>query len=382
MKARRKVICFTCVLLGLGAASRAAVLASAETIAALTDRLRVLDPEARTEAALDLLRLGSHGEATFSALVERLADDAALDCRVAARVLYARARPATDVPALLEGLAQDTKTRAAAAWGLSRVGLPAGDEATRALLAALRHPDKHERNFIVVALATTALPNRRVIDALEDVLRDEGSPASPQTNYRYPRESAAVALEWLKASRRPASAGDDVRALVATLANTPGRIDLGIVEGLRALGAFAGAARPVAKKGTRKTAPPVHESIALALGYLDSLPRPPTPAEMATAVRNEPTGGLPAEIRRYVMALGGVQQGIASTLREAWAQAQRDPRVQAVRQLAAIGPAAREAIPALRAALDDADWIIRREAFLALQRIAGNPANPSVKEDR
>jgi HEAT repeat protein len=43
--------------------------------------------------------------------------------------------------------------------------------------------------------------------------------------------------------------------------------------------------------------------------------------------------------------------------------------VIAIRRLAALGPAAKEAAPALRAALDDIDWLVRREAFLALDAI-------------
>ena len=41
-----------------------------------------------------------------------------------------------------------------------------------------------------------------------------------------------------------------------------------------ALGEFAGSFRAIGKKGSR---PPVHESIALAIGYIDSLPQPPSP---------------------------------------------------------------------------------------------------------
>jgi HEAT repeat protein len=313
------------------------------------------------------------------------------------------------------------------------------------LLAALPNPDKHERNLIVVALATTAAPTRDVALALLRVLQDAGSTVSLQTNYKYPRASAAIALglmgaaageavptlvemlterggweyqraancfalgrigpganharpalqqAWQDASPivraqaaqaiqaigsvqdRAANAAETAReneipALVATLAGGPSRINHRVVDGLRALGEFAGAARPVAKAGARRAVPPVHESIALAIGYLDSLPQPPSPDEIARQFQaGAPSGG----VRQYLMALGGVQQGIGPVLLEALTHGERDPRVIAMRRLAALGPAAKEAVPALRGALRDADWIVRREAFFALRRIEGTPA--------
>ena len=63
-----------------------------------------------------------------------------------------------------------------------------------------------------------------------------------------------------------------------------------------------------------------------------------------------------------------MQQGIAPTLLEALKQADEDERVLAVRRLASreTAPAA---VPALRSLLSDSDWIVRREAYFALQQI-------------
>ena len=429
-----------CLMLALGACRSLSAQQNAGTVPALTAQLQSPDLADRTQAVLGLLELGQGAKQAFPSLVTMLADDEALDTVIAVQTLYATPRPATDAAKLAVALELDTKARAAAAWELSRIGLPAGGEAAPALITALHNPDKHVRNFVVVALTTTAAPTRDVVLALLRVLRDKGSADSQQTNYKYPRASAAIALGMMgaeaseavptlvdvpagkgswefqraancfalgrigpcagnalpalkqalqdtspivrahaaKAIRAIAPPNDtaggitgtaratDIPTLICALTSGSKRTNSKVIEGLCALGEFAGAAKPVAKKDSRRVASPVHESISLAIGYLDSLPQPPSPGEIA---REERTGVLSNEVRQYLMALGGVQQGIGPALLEALAQGERDPRVHAIRRLAAMGPAAEEAIPALRMALIDADWLVRREAYRALQRI-------------
>jgi hypothetical protein len=70
------------------------------------------------------------------------------------------------------------------------------------------------------------------------------------------------------------------------------------------------------------------------------------------------------------MALGGVQQGIAAVVKRAWMEAQQDERVIAVRHLATLDPSANDVNRALKHALADPDWIVRREAFFALDRLS------------
>ncbi len=440
-------ILLVCLLPALGTSGAWAAPENAGSVVALMVQLQSPGLPARTEAVLGLLELGQGAKEAFPSLMKILADDEALDTVIAARALYAKARPATDVPGLAAGLKFDTRARVPAAWELSRIGPAAGGEATTALIAALLHPDKHERNLIVVALATTATPTHDVMNALLEALKDEGSADSQQTNYKYPRASAAIALGMIGAgageavptligildekggwefqraancfalgriglaasnalpalqralrdvspvvraqARRAIEAIDplsavavgtlgtaqlsDIPALVRTLNSGSKRSSSKVIEGLRALGEFAGAARPVAKKGSRKTAPSVHESISLAIGYLDSLPQPPSPEEI---VRQEKAGALSSDTRQYLMALGGVQQGIAPTLLEALAAGGQNERVIAIRRLAALGPAAREAIPTLSEMLRDEDWLVRRGAFLALRSIESPAASP------
>jgi acetyl esterase len=419
--------------------------AKTEDLAAMTRQWPSLDEPARVQAVLGLLELGRAAQEAFPALVRLLVDDEAVDFAVAAQTLYAKPLQSREASRLAEALKQDTKARAAAAWQLSQMGPSANAATARDLVEALRHPDKHERNFIVVALAIAAPPAREAVPALLAVLDDEGSADTPQTNYKYPRASATLALgmfgpatregvptlmgildknggweyqraaacftlgrigpdarEALAALRRAlpdaspivraqatraieaigsvkggeVTAADtntegDVPALVQALASGRSRINPRVVEGLAALGEFAGSVRENGKKGAR---PPVHESITLAIGYLDSLSQPPTPGEIA---REFQAGAPNDEVRRYIMALGGIQQGIAQVLLEALRQGEQDTRVIAARRLAALGPSAREAIPALRAAQADPDWLVRREAFLALRRIEELVAAPS-----
>ena len=436
-----KSFCWMLLLAALGAFAALAAQENSATLTTLTGQLQSSDLAVRSKAVLGLLELGPDAKQAFPSLVKILADDEALDTAIAAQALYAKTRPATDVVSLIAALKLDTKARVSAAWELSRIGLPAGGAVAPALIAALHNPDKHERNLIVVALATTAAPTHDVLHALLEVLKDAGSAESQQTNYKYPRASAAIALGMMGAEASEAVPAlveilaekgtwefqraancfalgrigpcatnalpvlkqalqdtspivrahaaraieaiapfngtavgivgaaqvSDIPALVRTLTGESKRTNSKVIDGLRALGEFAGATKPVAKKGSRKTAPPVHESISLAIGYLDALPQPPSPEEIA---RQEKAGALSADVRQYIMALGGVQQGIAPTLLEAAARDDQDERVIAIRRLAALGPAAKEAIPALRSALENTDWIVRREAFLALNRIS------------
>jgi HEAT repeat protein len=426
-----------CLLGVLSASGELLAQEQTGTVAALMGPLQSPDLPARIQAVLGLLELGRDAQEAFPAMINILMDDEAVDSVVAAQAIYAKPRPPRDASLLAEALKQDTKARAAAAWQLSQIGPSANRQTARALVEALRNTDKHERNFIVVALATSAPPAREAVPALQAVLNDVGSADTQQTNYKYPRAAATLALgmfgpaahecvpalvgilntkggwEYQRAAlcftlgrigpcasealpvlqhalqdaspivraqaaraieaigpvqggaarAADATRENDVPALVRALANGGSRINPKVVAGLRALGEFAGSFRDVGKKGPR---PPVHESIALAIGYIDSLPQSPSPDEIA---REFQAGAPSDDVRHYIMALGGVQQGIASVLLEALTQGEQDTRVIAIRRLAALGPLAQEAIPTLRAALDDTDWIIRREAFLALDQI-------------
>ena len=332
----------------------------------LIEQLGSPDAAVQLTAALSLLESGPVAKEAYPALAQTLMDDDMLDVAVAARAIYAEPREVVQAHQHVAALQLGTKARVAAAWELSRIGPAAASEVTGPLLTALAHPDKHERNFIVLALAMSGERTPEVRRALEAIANDAGPQDSPQTDYKYPRALAQVALELGNNSASPAVSGR-ISDLANTLSTQPGRVCPRVVAGLRELGRFATTSKPTSAKATRRGSPAVHESIALAMGYLDSLSNAPKPEQIA---REEQSGKLSDESRLYIMALGGVQQGIAAVVKRAWMEAQQDERVIAVRHLATLDPSANDVNRALKHALADPDWIVRREAFFALDRLS------------
>lgn len=371
--------------------------------AALVERLRNANAEGRYDAAVRLLAMGSAAEDVYPALIQVFVDDEKLDCQVAAQALYAKPGRQEDALRLGGFLSQGTtKSRAAAAWEISRIGLPAGAWVRQELLEAIRLPDKHERNFATLALGMTAAPDGDLVRAVMKVAADPGAAEPPQLNYKFPRATAAVVLGLMGAeavnaqtlltglaagsenwehkraaavwalgqidptSARRIASGQAIDALIRTLQTGRSRIDPKIVAGVHALGQFAGKAKPVRRRGAARAAPAVHESITLAIGYLESLVGAPGPDEIARQDQRRAWNGLSAQ---YLMALGGIQQRIAPALLASLTAADQDARVLAARKLGSMGAAAKAALQALEAASHDPDWILRRESRMAIRRI-------------
>jgi HEAT repeat protein len=298
---------------------------------------------------VELLEQGPAATDVYPSLVNLLVEDESLDAVIAAQVLFAKPRPATEAPTLAVALAMPTKARVPAAWNLSQIGPAAGARAGPALLAAAKAADKHDRNFVVLALATTAPPPDEVVPALLTIMEDRGSTDSAQTNYKYPRAMAGVALGMLGSQARQAivalthvlseqnsweyhraaacfalgrigaqqaqpalkqalqdsspvvrryaalalqmlqkplaADAGDVPNLMHDFTTSPCRINPKLVAGLESLGEYAGTVGEARKPGSNRAVPPVHESIALALGYLGSLATAPTSEEIAQQER-------------------------------------------------------------------------------------------------
>ena len=352
--------------------------------AELLARGLTLETKARAPAAWELSRIGPSGFKAIPALIEALNSEDKHPrnfATVAVGAMGPEAREA--VPALIAvlrdaGSAEPPQMnykypRAGAAFALGMIGPEA-----RAAIPALREI-LEERNEQEGSAASWEYHRAAACFALGRIGPETGEARAAITQALEDKSAvvrayAAAALETMEARARPVGKLE-VSSLVRSLEERSGWTRPGFVAGMRALGEFAGSAAPV-RKGSKRAAPPVHESIALALGYLATLD-PPTPEEIAGQGEQ-----LSDSARLYVMALGGVQQGIAPTLLESVKECEKDPRVAAARNLGVLGPEAREAVPALRKALRDGNWLLRLEAFGALRRIDRSFFMPSQTSER
>jgi|GEM_PF-846644 len=396
----------------------------------MLDELQSPNESVRLVAAKRLLSMGDQAKPAYPRLTKLLIDDEAIDVAIAAETIYATPRSLADLTSFIDGLQLDTKGRVPSAWALSQIGLPAGGQATDALLQALKHTDKHERNFVTIALAMVANPTSNLSSDFIKILQDPGTRETPQLNYKYPRAAAALAIglatdgdrtaisalidilertsdwEYQRAaacfalgqigSEEAASAlehaasdssaivrwyaSSALRALKASHVNSksveewieqleqnPNRVDQKMLDGLTRLGSNIQNIDIGNRKGSRRQALSAHESIALAIGFDESKSGAIDPKQILADQSKSLSNG---SSQSYIAALGGVQQSITPTLLAALSQSQSDPRAQAIRQLGTSGKQAIAAIPALKKALNDRDWIVRREAFFALQKIS------------
>jgi len=422
------------VLAGPGIVSSFSIASLGLEVTAHLERLQSSNLEARVSAACSLIESGAAAKSAFPALVDALTKDEDLDRIIASRVIYARPRPAKDAPVLAKALSYETKARTAAAWEISRMGPSTGTNCIRPLIDALKSEDKHARNFAAVACGMIGPLASEAIPGLTTVLLDTGSD-KPQTNYKYPRAAAAFALGMigppakgalpaLRQSLEVKAGGPEWEYHLAAVCFALSRIGpnqedtpklqelahadnalvrdwaaraleqlmpefLGegatnsspvsrsqgttpeLISGLRLLGQFAETARPV-RKGAGRQAVPVHESITLALGFLDSLPRPPTPEEI-----QQQGNAMSEEVRRYLLALGGVQQRIVPTLLQSLLE--REQKARALADSTAGKPGAAQFAHGVPETDSDFDWVVRYEFFYALRRLSPLPLIPSAQ---
>jgi len=403
---------------------------SDETLDTLMASLHSTDAVVRLAATRRLLALGDLAKPAYPALIQLLVEDEAIDIAIAAETIYATPRSSRDALLFVEGLQLDTKGRVPSAWALSQMGLKAGSQSTDALLQALEHTDKHERNFVTIALAMIAKPSTNLTKSFVIILKDPGIRQPPQLNYKYPRAAAALAIglssfgddaavpalidilershdwEYQQAAAcfalgqiggqdamaalqratsdsnsivrkyasqaiehlKPASESSaSVEELIRKFELAPNRVDTKILFGLTRLGSEIQSSDLGNRKGSRRQALSAHESIALAIGFDESKSGAIDPKQI---LADQNKGNSTGQSQAYIAALGGVQQSITPALLVALSQSKLDPRAQSIRQLGMLGSQARLAIPFLQRALEDRDWIVRREAAFAIDRIS------------
>jgi HEAT repeat protein/beta-lactamase regulating signal transducer with metallopeptidase domain len=188
-----------------------------------------------------------------------------------------------------------------------------------ALLQAFKNDDPATRRLAINAVGSIRRGTKEVIAALMEALNDKEERV---------RAAAASAFSWFGESAKPA-----IPALVKALADKDDLVRFRAIESLGSIGAGARAVPTV----SRWLLDQDHNTRQSAFNYLQQL--------------------KPEEVKEAVPAL-------MALLKEPNWQA------NAVQELTRIGPAAKEAIPALNELLRSDDAILRKRAIEALKKIS------------
>lgn len=357
--------------------------AAREAIPALIGRLSDPDGMVRTQAANALGRFGPAAKEAATALAETLAEDHPDCCCAAACALerlQAGAAPAAPalvkslgnedsqtrahvmcalvnlgeqvVPLLVEAL-KEQQTRGWAVLVLSEMG-SAAESATPSLLDMLSTEDPDTRREVLLSLGNIGSPSDAVVSAMARHLGDAD---------RSVRQAAAYGLGNAGSAAVPATAR--------------------LAAGMRSDDALLGI---LCARALARIAPNDERTQMAAVSYIrDHLTHGDVPVRLA-AIRaladlRESSASVAAALLPALKQdeHSAVKASAAETLVEfgeaavpALADAVRDEptRLGALVILGRIGPAAKAAIPAIEAALTDANPPVRRAAGVALKNIA------------
>jgi HEAT repeat protein len=325
-------------------------------LAVIQKVLKDTDAPLRRQAVLRLWRLGPAAKAAFADILE-LVNDPDVSVRTAAGYALGTVDPEDDrvVPLLIE-LLSDTKSlqvRAAAATSLTRVGKK-GSRAVPALIKALDVKTVSDPTWanaaqarVIAALGQMGADAADAVPALLKVLRDR-------------RVDQRVHAEAIKTLGMIGPAAREAAGLIAGfLGDTTHRSDASL-----ALVKIGPAAVPVLQNVLKAKDPELrHQAIATLINM------GPAAREAAGAL----AGLLGDAGHRDAARLALVKIGPAAVPSLQQALKTKDPRVRAhaLNALGRIGPAAREALPAIREAVNDPDRIVHTMATWAIKQIQG-----------
>jgi HEAT repeat protein len=317
----------------------------------LVAALKSKDAAARRKAANALGLAGADARAAVPALVEALKDHDPQVRGTAARALSAIGPAA--VPALLK-VAESSPDRPARSLAYLALGevRPIETEASRALVAALKDPDKEVRAaaaFALVGLGAEAVPPLR--QALK--ARDP---------------SAALALGRIA----PPAVNAAVPDLIAAMSDDDKELRVAAHHAVVKVGAPA---VPALAAGLARADLRDWYSISVALGKIGPAARPAAVPALTAGLTHEDRGvrilaaNALAKIDPDNPAIKPVLVEVVPALVEVLQQRDGALRAWAALSLGRIGPNARAGGPALAAALTDSDAAVRAAAADALGRI-------------
>jgi HEAT repeat protein len=336
---------------------------AASAVPALVEALADEDAEVRARSGAALARVG---EPALAPLLKALKERPAVQVEAARALAQMGAGAKAAVPALTAFVADrgaDTTLRRECATALGAVG-GASAPAAPTLLEALAGGPAPLREASARALGQIGAEPDRVVAALTTALKDEELLV---------RAGAAAALGQFGERAKAA-----VPALVVALKTTevPGEAAHRVAEVRTAAAVALGQIGPAATAAAlplaeaMKDATPANRALrraaVAALGQLKAGAKPALPA-FEEVLR---TPELPADTARALtQALQAMGADGVPTLAAAVKAGNRFTRRHAITSLAALGAAARPALPALREAAKDMDASIAAAANRAIQRI-------------
>lgn len=382
-------------LRGIGPAAKGATEA---LIRAMGDQ----DTTVRSSAVGAIGSIGPEANAAVPALIEHLKDT---DIYVRWNTAYAMGligpKAHQAVPDLVQALMDnDSSVRCRAAQALGRIG-PPPKEVRSVLVRALKDENKYVRIYAASALAgiDPALTAKAVLPVLLESLRHRGRPGDqtwlvrlraaqalarigPDAKGAIPalrkalkdekeqvRTHAASALAGIE----PALTAEAVLPVLIELLEHPGPwggqgwcVRFRAAEALGRIGADAKPAIPALREALTDDHEDVREAAAEALGKIAPAAKEVAPA-LERALKDED---------KFVRCAAGAalaKLGLPGKGLPVLIGAMEDilpyPRAVAARMLGEVGPPAKAAIPALKQALKDGPWRVRKAAAEALEKI-------------
>jgi HEAT repeat protein len=273
-------------------------------------------------------------ESTFDGLAAAIREDKSATVRDAAAKAFGDiARVRTDmraaVPALTAAMTDESmEVRANAAQCLGRIGRDASSAVDNLMAALLdKKGDRFSRGYSAIALVRVDPSDDRIPPALGEVVGDVQVPKGV-------REDAARALALLMNRAAPA-----VPTLAKVLSDKDPDVRQGAAAALAAVGPAASAALPA----------------------------------MRSALETEKEKGIRAQIIFALGTVGKDDPKVVESLRNALKDDNAEIILATIRALAAIGPAAKETLPALKTFTTDGRTEIREAAKDAIEKIQENP---------
>ncbi len=317
----------------------------------LVDALK--EDEAAPYAIVVLGSIGPDAADAAPALAERLKAEQRPEVRQQIVMALGAVGSAAAVPALVEELSDaDEATRVAAAFGLGRIGPPAA-AGSAALTKSLESPDPVLKVVSAWALAKIKPDDAAARDQAVTVLAESLTSDSPLAR--------AAAFRGL-ADLRPGPA----KVLPILKRQLASKDKAAVAEALHMLAEMGEPAVPALVEALKN--PEGRVLAASILAYIG----PPAKAAVPALIDIAKTDKNPAAKREAFMALGSIGQAEAGASVATAALGDPDEKVviAACYALAQMGPAAREAVPALRKLAESNDDAIREEAAKALKAVA------------